>query len=386
MRIAIVLNTSWNIYNFRKGLAQTLLTEGHQVIAIAPPDKYSDYLIEMGCEYYPVKLENKGSNPLKDFGYMYQLYQIYRKAKPDAILHFTIKPNIYGTLAAYPLKKLVINNVCGLGTVFLRDNFSSRIAKLLYKFSFRLPKKVFFQNEDDLHLFLEKKLIKEKPTDLVPGSGIPLNKFVPTPFHRNKPFTFLMIARLLFDKGILEYIDAIKILKNKGVEAKFQLLGAIDTDRNLGISQNQLNEWINEGLVEYLGTTDNVAEVIAKADSVVLPSYREGTPRSLLEAAGMAKPIITTDIAGCKQTVDDGVNGLLCEVKNAEDLAAKMEQMLSFDDFELEAMGKASRKKVEEEFDEKIVIHKYMNIIQSYEILLKRRESKKQTKLQPQYS
>lgn len=386
MRIAIVLNTSWNIYNFRKGLAQALLKEGHQVIAIAPPDKYSNYLTEMGCEYYPVKLENKGSNPLKDFGYMRQLYKIYRQTKPDAILHFTIKPNIYGTLAAYPLRKLVINNVCGLGTVFLRDNWTSRIAKSLYKFSFRLPKKVFFQNEDDLQLFLEQKLIKEKPTDLVPGSGIPLDKFTPQPFKRNIKFTFLMIARLLYDKGIVEYIDAIKILKQKGIDAQFQLLGSIDEDKNLGISRKLLDSWIEEGLINYLGTTDNVAKVIATADCVVLPSYREGTPRSLLEAAGMAKPIITSNIAGCRQTVDDGINGFLCEVKSAKDLADKMEKMYLLDDDTLRLMGLASREKAVNQFDEEIVIEKYMNIIRSYQVLLNRKQFKKESKLQPQYS
>jgi glycosyltransferase involved in cell wall biosynthesis len=376
MRIAIVLNTSWNIYNFRKGLALALLENGHEVIAIAPEDKYSGYLIEMGCEFHPVRMQNKGSNPLKDFSYMRQLYRIYKRANPDVILQFTIKPNIYGTLAAYPLRKLVVNNVCGLGTVFLHDNLTAKVAQMLYRFSFRFPKRVFFQNEDDRSLFVEKKLIRSKATDLLPGSGIPLDKFMPTEFKRNEEFSFLMIARLLYDKGICEYVEAARIAKKNGIKAKFQILGAIDTDKNLGISEAQLQAWIEEGVIEYLGTTDDVPAVIAQADVVVLPSYREGTPRALLEAASMGKPIITTDIAGCRQTVDNGINGYLCEVKNAKDLAAKIEKMYALDNQSLMKMGQASRLKVENEFDEKIVIQKYLDILKSYGVLLRRNTRK----------
>ena len=377
MRVAIVLNTSWNIYNFRRGLAQFLLSRGHQVIAIAPRDDYSNHLVEMGCEFYPVKLERKGSNPLKDFGYMRQLFKVYKEANPDVILQFTIKPNIYGTLAAIPLRKLVINNVCGLGTVFLRDNLTSKVAKMLYKFSFRYANKVFFQNEDDLQLFLENNLIRKKITDLVPGSGIPLDRFQPAEYKRNETFTFLMIARLIYDKGIIEYIEAIRMLRKKNIQAKFQILGFIDQDKNLGVSLDQVHAWEEEGLIEYLGTSDHVASVITQADCVVLPSYREGTPRSLLEAAGMGKPLITTDIAGCRQTVDDGSNGFLCQVKSAKDLAIKMEKMFHLDDLTLKKMGKASRLKVEQEFDEKLVIQKYSQILDCYTILQERNARKK---------
>ncbi len=377
MRIAIVLNTSWNIYNFRRGLTKSLIDKGHQVIAIAPPDKYSDYLTEMGCEFYPVHMERKGSNPLQDLKYMRQLYQIYREAKPDALLQFTIKPNIYGTLAALPFRKLVINNVCGLGTVFLRDDLTSKVAKMLYKLSFRFPKRVFFQNEDDLQLFLDEGLIRRKVSDLVPGSGIPLDQFQPRHFQRNRVFKFLMIARLLYDKGILEYVEAARQLRQQGIQARFQVLGFLDEDRNLGVSQTQLNSWIEEGVIDYLGTTDQVAEVIAQADCVVLPSYREGTPRSLLEAASMAKPLIATDIAGCRQTIDEGHNGFLCQVKSASDLADKMARMYRLDDLTLQAMGLASRAKVEQEFDEQLVIQKYLHLIDCYEVLLKRNRLRK---------
>lgn len=374
MRIAIVLNTSWNIYNFRRGLVESLLQNQHQVIAIAPEDNYSTQLIEMGCEFYPVKMQRKGSNPLKDLGYMRQLYRAYKLTKPDIILQFTIKPNIYGTLAALPLKKLVINNVCGLGTVFLHDNLTAKIAKMLYRFSFRFPRKVFFQNEDDLQLFVEQKLIRPKYTDLLPGSGLPLERFQPSAYKRNEAFTFLMVARLLYDKGIVEYVEAARQLKNKGLNARFQVLGFIDDDKNLGVSAEQVHAWQAEGIIDYLGTTDDVPKVIANADAVVLPSYREGTPRSLLEAAGMAKPLIATNIAGCRQTIDEGKNGFLCEVKNSEDLANKMERMYYLPDEALAKMGTASRQKVEQEFDEQIVIQKYLRIVNSYEVLQRRNQ------------
>ncbi|TAE65790.1 MAG: glycosyltransferase family 1 protein [Bacteroidetes bacterium] len=373
MRIAIVLNTSWNIFNFRHGLVKTLLEEGHQVVAIAPEDKYSENLVEMGCEFYAVKMQNKGTNPFKDLQYAYQLYKIYKNAKVDIILQFTIKPNIYGTFAALPLRKLVVNNVSGLGTVFLHNNLSSKIAKFLYKLSFKFPKKVFFQNEEDLQLFVEKNLIKEKTTDILPGSGVCLDKFQAQNFERNKTFNFLMIARLLYDKGIVEYVEAAKKLKNLGLKVNFQVLGSIESEAKLGVSKEEVEIWQEKNWIEYLGTSDNVSEIIKKADCVVLPSYREGTPRSLLEACAMAKPIITTDVVGCRQTVDDGVNGFLCEVKNAEDLADKMQKMYVLDNETLQKMGEASRTKVEKEFDEKIVINKYLNIIKSYEILQNRK-------------
>lgn len=373
MKIAIVINTSWNIYNFRKGLVKALLEAGHEVIAIAPQDEYSEFLKEMGCKFYPVTLSNKGTNPLKDLYYMYQLFRIYNKIKPNVILQYTIKPNIYGTFASLPFRCLIINNVSGLGTVFLHNNISSRIAKFLYKLSFRFPKKVFFQNNDDRKLFIDNALINQKTTALLPGSGIPLDKFAPTPFKRNQIFTFLMIGRLLYDKGIMEYAQASEILQKKGIDVKCMVLGKIETQKGLGVGHELVKEWQENNIIEYLGTTDNVAEIISKADCVVLPSYREGTPRALLEACAMAKPIVTTDVVGCKETVDNGINGYLCEVKNAQDLADKMFQVFELSNENLQKMGNESRKKVEREFDERIVIKKYLDTITAYQSLLEKK-------------
>ena len=199
MKIAVVLNTSWNIYNFRKGLIRSLMDNGNEIITIAPKDKYTYKLMDMGCRHIPVKMDSRGANPLKDFLLILELYWIYKKIRPDVILHYTIKPNIYGTIAASLLGIPVINNVCGLGTMFLKDNLVSRVAITLYRVAFRFPKKIFFQNEDDQNLFLAKRIVSKKTCDLLPGSGINVNDFVPASNQTvNKQFTFLLISRVSF--------------------------------------------------------------------------------------------------------------------------------------------------------------------------------------------
>ncbi len=360
MKIAVVLNTSWNIYNFRKGLVTSLIDKGNEVFAIAPKDTYSEKLEELGCKYIPVKMDSRGANPLKDFLLILELYGIYKRIKPDVILHYTIKPNIYGTMAASLLQIPVINNVCGLGTMFLKDDLVSKIAITLYKIAFRFPKKIFFQNEDDKNLFLEKDIVSPKVCDLLPGSGINTDEFKPMNGHSgNRPFTFLLISRLIYDKGILEYIGAIEKLKKEGIKARFQILGPVDEKHKRGIPEELIRQWIADERIEYLGTTEDVKSYIADSDCVVLPSYREGTPRTLLEAASLAKPIVTTDVPGCNSVVKDGKNGFLCKMKDVDDLADKMKTMYMIDQEKRKRMGAFSREYVKQNFDESIVINKY---------------------------
>jgi len=367
MRIAIVLNTSWNIYNFRMGLIRSLLTQGHEIFAIAPEDEYSEKLIEAGCRYKRVTMDSRGANPIKDLGLTFELFNIYRKVRPDVILHFTVKPNIYGTFAARVLKIPTINNVCGLGTVFLNKGLISIIAKIMYRMAFRYPNKVLFQNHEDRDLFVNDKLIKEEKVDLVPGSGLDIYKFQPERTDIKKKFTFLLISRLIYDKGIVEYIDAIRILKRKGLNARFQILGAIDEEHKRGIPEKVIKSWIEEDLIEYHGRVRDVRNFIKNANCVVLPSYREGTPRTLLEAAGMAKPIVTTNVAGCSNVVSNNENGFLCKLKDAEDLADKMEKMFYLKESERITMGIRGRDKVEKLFDENIVIKKYNHLINLFD-------------------
>jgi len=362
MKIAVVVNTSWNIYNFRLSLIKALQAQGHTIYAIAPLDKYSENLKAEGCIYEEIKMQNKGTNPLSDLILTFNLYKVYKKTKPDVILQYTIKPNIYGTLAAKLAGIPVINNVSGLGTVFLHNNLSSQIAILLYRFVFRFPKKVFFQNNDDRQLFIEKKLIDTNITDLLPGSGVDTNKFTPQPFKRNPVFRFLLIARLLYDKGIVEYYQAAKRIKQEGHQVEFLLMGSPDSSA-MGIPFSTIQQWHKEKIITYLPFTENVAEFIHQADSVVIPSYREGTPKTLLEAAACGKPLVTTDAPGCREVLQVGANGYLCIVKDAEDLAEKMIKMILLAPEQLQTMGKESRRIAVEKFDEHIVIQKYKEAI-----------------------
>lgn len=368
MKIAVVLNTSWNIYNFRKGLVLALMEKGNEVITIAPHDRFTDKLIDLGCSHIPVTMDSRGANPLRDFLLVLELYRIYKKVRPDVILHYTIKPNIYGTIAASMLGIPVINNVCGLGTMFLKDNLVSRIAILLYRIAFRFPKKIFFQNNDDRQLFLKRKIVSKKVSDLLPGSGINTNDFLPIKDSGGKgTFRFLLISRLIYDKGILEYIEAIAKLRNQGIEAEFQLLGPIDVQHKRGIPEEMIQGWVEKNQVEYLGTTEDVKAYISKADCIVLPSYREGTPKTLLEAASMGKPIVATDVPGCNNVVIDGKNGFLCKLRDPEDLADKMKKMILLDPAKRDKMGKESREFVLRNFDESIVINKYIESIKGIE-------------------
>ncbi|MEQ8424325.1 MAG: glycosyltransferase family 4 protein, partial [Cyclobacteriaceae bacterium] len=254
---------------------------------------------------------------------------------------------------------------CGLGTVFLKKNLVSAIAILLYKWTFRFPKKVFFQNADDLNLFVSRKLVSPQTVDLIPGSGVDLQKFQPLKFKRNESFTFLLISRLISDKGILEYIEAVKTLKSRGMNARFQLLGAKDPKHKRGIKEHVIDQWVSDGIIEYLGTTDDVRKFIENADCIVLPSYREGAPRTLLEAASSAKPIIATDVPGCHHVVANQINGLLCKIKDADDLAEKMDTMANYSDERLMEFGANGRKKMVAEYNEDVVIFKYLQTLTS---------------------
>lgn len=364
-KVVICLNTSWNIYNFRLNLARALKNVGYKVILIAPHDKYSD-ILGQEFEYYHIYMNNKGTNPKEDIKTLIGFYNLYKKIKPDIVLNYTIKPNIYGNVACGLLGIKTINNISGLGTVFIKESLVTKVVKWLYRYSLSKSSKVFFQNSDDRDLFVESQLVDFSKCDLLPGSGIETSKFIPVEYEKNdETFRFLLISRMLWDKGISEYVEATKILKKKYLDVEFQLLGSLSAVNKTSISKEQMNEWVDEGFVNYLGVTDDVKEFIKKADCVVLPSYREGTPRTLLESASMAKPIVTTNVVGCKEVVDDEINGYLCEVRNAADLADKMEKMLALTGSERQSMGQAGREKMIKEFDEKIVIDKYLEAIES---------------------
>ena len=361
--IAIAINTSWNIYNFRVGLLKALQSEGYKIIAIAPTDKYSEKLEALGFEYHEIKMNNKGTNPFEDIKLIWDFYRLYKKLKPDAILQYTIKPNIYGTMAAGLLGIPVVSNISGLGTVFLENRLSSKIAQLLYRVALKIPQKVFYQNSHDRALFIDSKLVAEIKTELLPGSGVDTIKFSPMEINRKSDVvSFLFIARLLKDKGIEEYVEAAKNISKKS-DVRCYILGAYYEGNPTAITQEQMQMWQEEGSIEYLGVSDDVALHIASVDCVVLPSYREGLSRVLLEAASMAKPLITTDVPGCKEVVEDGITGYLCQAKNSLSLAEAMQKIIMLSEIQRQEMGKRGREKVIAEFDEKCVIEKYKEVL-----------------------
>ena len=363
-KIAIVSNLSWNLYNFRLSLMNAMRDAGYEVVAIAPYDKYSQKIMDAGFEFHDIKINAQGINPLEDARTTYAFYKLFKKISPDVLCQYTIKPNIYGSFVARYLKIRMINNIAGLGTLFVKESVVTKIATLLYKVSQSKADKVFFQNRDDFNLFTDKGIIAANKCDVLPGSGVDTYRFKPQYKAENKKIRFLVIARMIWEKGIGEYVQAAREIKKTNFNVEFCLLGFLDVQNPGAITKAEMDAWVEEGVINYLGVSDNVDEIIQTADCVVLPSYyREGTPKTLLESGSSAKPIITTNSVGCRDVVDDGVNGYLCEPRSWEDLKLKMEMFLDLNYAERLVMGMKSREKIKREFDEKIVIDKYLEFI-----------------------
>lgn len=363
MRVAIIINTSWNIFNFRKGIVSALINRGDEVIAIAPQDDYSEIITGWGCKFVPIEISGTGMNPIKDGKLYFALKKILRRESPDVIVSYTIKPNIYASIASAQLKIPCICNVSGLGTVFLRKGMLRTVAITLYNFAFRYNKWIFFQNPDDQDEFLSNVKIAREKTSLLPGSGVDIDTFEYSPFSKGEDTVVLMIARLIIEKGIRDYIEAIKIIKVKYPKVRFRLLGSLDEGHVRSITKDELNEWIEAGLIDYKDHQEDVRSEIALAELVVLPSYREGTPRTLLEAGAMGKALLATDVPGCRHVVQDGENGFLFCVQNPADFAEKIQLYLSLSHDDRKKMSVKSREVVASRFDEKIVVRKYLDKI-----------------------
>jgi glycosyltransferase involved in cell wall biosynthesis len=365
VKIAIVVNSAWAAYNFRLNLARKLSKEGFEVVFIIPFDnKYSERL-RLEFESFNLRIYPKSLNPFKELIAFFNLFRIYRNVKPDLACHFTIKLNIYGSISAYLCGIPNISNITGLGSAFLNKSIFKFTAKKLYKFALSFSSKVFFQNSEDLNYFLEKNLISESKIELIPGSGVDLGKFKFTPIVNYKKFIFLMISRVIRDKGIYEYIEAIRTIKKtkKNYHLEFQLLGEVNLDSISAIKKNELNQWVDEGLIRYLGVTDEVQNYIIDCNCVVLPSYREGMPRAVLESYAIGRPCIVSNVPGCREIVDHKKNGLICKVKSSHDLAKKMVLMIEFPEDIRTNYANNGREKIVNHFDEKIVINAYLKSI-----------------------
>jgi len=368
-KILLVSNTTWSLYNFRLGLMEILKQKGFEVLFCAPYDKYAEILKERGFKYFKIKnLERKGLNPIKEIRLILELYQIYKKIKPDLVLHFTIKPNIWGTIVTKLINVKCFNTITGLGSLFVKKTFFLKAIKFLYKLSFKFSQKIFFQNKEDLEFFLKNKIVKKEKTILVPGSGVDIGHFHPDFCKRikkdSKNFIFLFVGRLLKEKGLKDLVEATKIVKHKYPNIEVWLLGNIDKDNPSAISEKKLKEWQDLNLVKYLGFYDDIRPFLCRADCFVFPSYyREGIPRSLLEAGAMEKPIITTNNVGCKEVVEEEKNGFLVPPKDPEKLAKAMIKMIEISEEKRKEMGKLARQKILKEFDQNLVINFYLQEI-----------------------
>ncbi len=366
-KIVLVCNTSWGMMMFRSGLMKRLVKEGYEVSVLAPFDNHSQEIKEIGCAYIDLPMDNKGSSVFKDFLLFKRLYKHYKKIKPDLVFHYTIKPNIYGTLAAKKAGVKSIAVITGLGYTFINNGLTAKVAKILYKRSLKHAKKVWFINHEDRKKFIKERLLSRELMEILPSEGVDMKKYAPREKRvKDGNFKFVLIARLLWDKGVGELVKASKELKKTHPNVKVQLVGFVDAKNPQAISKEQVNDWVEKGFVEYLGSTEDVRDFIGEADCIVLPSYREGISKILLEAASMAKPIIASNVPGCRDIVEHGGSGYLCKVKDANDLVLKMKKILTLSKEELLSMGILGREQVKKEFDESIVIDKYLQSIRQY--------------------
>jgi glycosyltransferase involved in cell wall biosynthesis len=364
LHILVTVNAAWNIWNFRRPVISALIDAGHRVTVLAPPDKTVPHLEQLGCNHVSLAMDEKGLNPLRDLALLRQMRSAFARHRPDVILSYTIKNNLYGALAARSLRIPFIPNVSGLGTAFLSGSALRLLVEWFYLIAFFRLQTVFFQNNDDRDLFVGRRLIRTAQTRVLPGSGVDLDWFAPADYPpQSAAPTFLMIGRLLRDKGVYEFVEAARIVKARHPDARFQLLGAVDAQNRTAIGLATVEAWKQSPGVEYLGTSDDVRAHIADAHCIVLPSYREGAPRTLIEAAAMARPLIATDVPGCRSVVDDGVTGFLCEVRSGESLAQACLRFLDLTREEQIALGRAGRAKMQLEFDQAHVIAAYQQAI-----------------------
>lgn len=370
MRIGIVANTSWYLYNFRLTLMRKLISEGHEVIALSPSDAYSHSLTDEGIRHCPVWFHGSSTNPAHALRTILAINRIIVQEKIDLILSYTPKGNIYSSLAAALTKSNVICNISGLGRAFIQKSFLTILVKMLYRIGFRFAVRVFFQNADDMKLFLLEKLLPQTKADLLPGSGVNLSHFgyQALPLRPNDSLDlrkFLLVSRLLWSKGVGEYIEAAKRIKCRNDNLEFLLLGFVDESNSDGVPRKLIHDWHSAGIVRYLGETNDVRPYITDSDCVVLPTfYKEGVPRTLLESAAIGRAIITTNTSGCRDVVEHGITGFLIEPRSDKSLEDAINSFLALSREQQIEMGLRGRQRMIRLFDEQIVINKYISAIQ----------------------
>jgi len=345
VKILLFANTDWYLYNFRLSLAKELRTQGHEVVLLSPPGDFQERLQANGFQWFPFPLSRQGINPFSEIQTIWRLLRLYQQIKPNVVHHFTIKPVIYGSLAAHLLQiPGVINSITGLGHLFIDPapltHLLRGLAKTLYLISLRQTQ-IIFENPEDRNIFIQNKLLQPAQAHLILGTGVDVDKFRPTPKNNDIP-VILFSSRLLATKGLIEFMEATRILKQKELSARFAIAGTVDPGNPASIPQGQLDAWKQEGLVEWWGWQNDMPSALAKTDIFCLPSYREGVPNALLEACASGLPIVTTDVPGCRDVVTHGSNGLLVPVRNAKALADALETLIT-DPTLRQTMGTAGR-------------------------------------------
>lgn len=366
-RIALVANTTWNIHNFRLNVIRRLLAAGHEVIVIAPVDEYISYQEKFReVRHIPIhRLRRDSINPVRDVQLLTELVGVYRRYKPDLVVHYTVKPNIYGGIAARLAGIPSIAVVTGLGYAFIHNGIVKNTTRYLYKLASRFHKRVVFENNDDKQLFIDQNLIKAEKGVSVMGCGVDTTYFNPEAGKNGTESgtVFTFIGRLLYDKGIREFIEAAHLVKQRAPEAKFWIVGELDRDNPSSIKRQDLVQWVKDQTVEYHGATHDVRPFLQKTHCLVLPSYREGMSRVIMEAMAMERPVITTDTAGCREAVDHNKSGYIIPVKDSDALAGAMMDFIDLSPERRQAMGLAGRSKAVKMFDDKHVANQVYEII-----------------------
>jgi len=368
-RIAIVANTTWNIFNFRLNVIRRLLADGYEVTVLAPLDKFITYTeILPDVTHVPLRhLDRDSVNPFRDLQLFWELFRQYRRLQPDIVLHYTVKPNIYGAMAARLRGIPSLAVVTGLGYSLMHPGWINVVTRWLYKLSLRFHRQVIFENGDDRQLFESLGLVRTGQSVAVKGCGVDTRHFHPNgrltaPDH----VTFTFIGRLLYDKGIREFVEAAGRVGERHPQARFWIVGDIDRENPSAVRNEDLVRWIRHPRIHYHGSTDDIRQVLAQTDCVVLPSYREGMPRVIMEAMAMERPVITTDTAGCRETVDDGVTGYLVQVQDTDTLSLAMERFLALDEAARQTMGRSGREKALREFDDRLIAEQLTDMIRHW--------------------
>lgn len=356
-------NTLWGLLNFRRGVIECMIRSGFEVVLVAPTDPMCDLEdLPSGAKYISVELSRTGTNVFADLAYFKALRRIYKAVRPDYIFHYTIKPNIYGTLAAKSLGIRSSAMIAGLGHVYSENGIGAKVARAMYKYAMRYPQKVMVLNRANYDTLLARKVVsKSKLVWLEGGEGIDLSKFGPQPMPSNERPVFLMICRLLYEKGYAEYVAAAEALRG---QAEFRIMGPVDSHPS-AVGRATVEADVQRGVLTYIGFSPDVLSQVAQADCIVLPSYHEGLSRVLMEALAFGRPIVASDIAGCRETVRDGANGFLCAPKDAASLTEACRRFLALSPEQRARMSNQSRKLAERVFDEQSVIQTYLELTAS---------------------